>query len=330
MERALIYEGHDRRGSVPELVARAESTTKDVSEILDWAFEKRLLRKVARQNGRRYEITSSGWRFLEDYQNIRSDFAGVKLSFTSENGRLLSLTPNPRRLRQLYEVMKPTITIVIPTMNEADNLGEVLRDIQKHFEHRPGVLIVDGSDDHTPTIGTRLGAKVVRQHGRGKGRALIQAFDAVEGDIIVMMDGDGSMTGQEIRNLTNTMILSGAEIAKGSRFMLGGGSDDISLIRKIGNSVFVSLVNMIWRAEYTDLCYGFLAIRRDALEKLKPHLVSKHFEIETEILIKAKKFGVKTIEVPSFERKRQYGSSKLSSLRDSMRIFIAIMRETFP
>jgi GT2 family glycosyltransferase len=116
-------------------------------------------------------------------------------------------------------------------------------------------------------------------------------------------------------------------MAKGSRFLRGGGSRDLSLIRKIGNHLFVTLVNLVWSGRYTDLCYGFLAFRREALERLKPYLKSEHFQIETEMCIRARKLGLKVVEVPSVELKRSHGESKLSGMRDSLQILQVILRE---
>ncbi len=327
VERSLLLEERKRPESVPEVGATPEALTKDVSQTLTWALQAKLLRRITRENGLRYEVTASGWRFLEEYKKIRRGTAEAKPSFSSDRSWLLELGADPLRLQQLYEVMKPTITIVIPTMNEADNVSEVLKDIRKQLDHSARVLIIDGGDDQTSSIASRFGAVVLRQVGKGKGSALLQAFDAVESEIIVTMDGDRSMMAQEIRGLIDT-IISGAEVAKGSRFISGGGSEDISGIRTIGNSLFLSLVNFIWRSGYTDLCYGFMALRKDALERLRPHLRSKHFEIETEILIKAKKLRMETIEIPSFEHRRQHGISKLSGFRDSVRILATILLET--
>jgi hypothetical protein len=116
-------------------------------------------------------------------------------------------------------------------------------------------------------------------------------------------------------------------MAKGSRFLRGGGSTDLTFIRKIGNLLFVALVNLIWSGTYTDLCYGFLAFRRVALERLRPYLKSSHFQIETEICIRAKKLGLRVVEVPSMELKRTHGETKLSGMSCSLQILRVILHE---
>jgi GT2 family glycosyltransferase len=141
-----------------------------------------------------------------------------------------------------------------------------------------------------------------------------------------MMDGDGCMQAKEIPRLVEAVVC-GADIAKCSRFLKGGGSQDLSFIRKIGNLLFVTLVNLIWSARYTDLCYGFLAFRREALERLKPYLKSDRFQIETEMCIRARQLGLRVVEVPSMELVRRHGQSKLSGIRDSLQIFWVILHE---
>ena len=216
------------------------------------------------------------------------------------------------------------ISIVMPTLNEARAIGGVLRDVNGRAYD---VLVVDGnSKDGTAEIARRLGARVLVQNGRGKGAALREAFDIVDGDIIVMIDADGSMQPSEI-DLYVRALASGADVVKGSRFLPGGRSDDISIFRRLGNIFFLSLVNLLWSTNYTDLCYGFTGFRKDALKKLYPYLESKSFEIETEIFIKAKRMGLKVVEVPSVEYRRKHGKSNLNSVRDGLRILRRIFLE---
>jgi len=222
------------------------------------------------------------------------------------------------------ENMKPVVSVVIPTLNEAGAIAEVLEGVKRFADD---ILIVDGnSTDGTAKIAKHLGAKVVIQNSSGKGAALREAFSLVDGDIILMMDADGSMKAWEIP-LYIKAIASGADVVKGSRFLPGGGSEDLSFVRKFGNLFFLSLVNWLWSADYTDLCYGFGAFRREALNRLQPCLNSTNFEIETEICIKSKKLGLKVVEVPSVELRRYQGKSNLGAIQDGLRILRTIIGE---
>lgn len=219
------------------------------------------------------------------------------------------------------------VAVIIPTLNEEENIAEVIREL--HQMGYGNILIVDGnSSDRTVEVAKDFGVNVLVQNGRGKGTALRQVFnhESLDGDVIVMMDADGSMSPKEIPLFIEALD-SGADLVKGSRFLRYGYSEDMNLIRRIGNSFFLSLVNRLCSANYTDLCYGFAAFRKDAIKKLYPHLKSENFEIETEIFIKAKKLGLNIVEVPSIEFRRKYGKSNLSIFTAGFRILKIIIEE---
>jgi len=215
----------------------------------------------------------------------------------------------------------PKASIVIPTLNEEKNMNALLRQINlKEYE----VIIVDGhSTDKTVEIAKKFGIKVLYDD-KGKGSALRKGMNASAEEIVITMDADLSHRISELGLLVEA-INSGYDICMGSRFILGGGTDDMPLHRKIGNKLFVFLVNSIWRANYSDLCYGYRSFRRDIIKKL--NLESDGFGIETEISIKSAKQKLKIIEIPSFEKKRMHGTAKLHSLRDGWEILKRIMKE---
>lgn len=227
----------------------------------------------------------------------------------------------------MKKVKNSDVKVIIPAFNEADNIADVIHELNQMGCRN--ILLIDGnSRDRTIEVAKDLGVNVILQNGRGKGAALRQAFnhDGIDGEVIVMMDADGSMTAKEIP-LFLEAIESGADLVKGSRFMLGGYSEDMNFIRRVGNQLFVSLVNLFWSADYTDLCYGFVAFRKDVIEKLCQKLRSTNFEIETEIFIKAQKLGLNIIEVPSFEFRRRHGKSNLHTFKDGFRILKTIIGE---
>jgi glycosyltransferase involved in cell wall biosynthesis len=220
------------------------------------------------------------------------------------------------------------ITVIIPTLNEEQNISSIIGEL--HYLGFKNILMIDGnSTDSTVEVARELGVKILQQEKKGKGEALRQAFD-YEGlrDWVVMIDADGSMDPREIFHFLEH-LKNGTDVVKGSRFMPYGSSEDMTFLRRIGNTFFVSLVNLIWGANYTDLCYGFAAFKKEALRTLQPYLESSAFEIETELFIKAKKFGLNITEVPSFEFSRRYGKSNLHSFRDGLLILKMIISEAF-
>ena len=226
-----------------------------------------------------------------------------------------------------YKIKNSDVTVIIPTLNEEENIAEVIRELNQIGCRN--ILIIDGnSRDRTVEVAKEFGVDVIYQNGRGKGDALRQAFshDGLDGDVVVIMDADGSMDPKEIPLLIEALD-SGADLAKGSRFLHWGSSEDMNLIRRIGNIFFVLLVNWFWSADFTDLCYGFGAFRKDTIKKLCPNLESTHFEIETEIFIKAKKSRLKVVEIPSIEFRRRNGKSNLNIFLDGFRILKTVVKE---
>jgi glycosyltransferase involved in cell wall biosynthesis len=222
------------------------------------------------------------------------------------------------------------VSIVIPTKNEEKNIGYVLKDIKKFFEEKKDmkyeVIIVDAySKDRTVEIAKKFGAKVIFDEF-GKGSALIKGMKRAKGDIIISMDADCSNRVNELELLISG-IKAGYDVCMGSRFLQGGGTGDMPLIRKIGNKFFVFLVNLLYHANYSDLCYGYRSFKRSAIKKLK--LEEKGFGIETEISIKAIKEKLKVLEVPSFEKPRKFGKGNLKTLRDGFVILKVIIKNLF-
>ncbi|MED7928336.1 glycosyltransferase family 2 protein [Nonomuraea sp. LP-02] len=217
-----------------------------------------------------------------------------------------------------------SVTVIVPAMNEADNLPHVFATLPEWIDE---VILVDGnSTDDTVAVARKLrpDLRVVVQTRRGKGNALIEGFQAAKGDIIVMIDADGSTDGREIRSFVDA-LLAGADFAKGSRYAPGGGSDDLSPVRSLGNKALTGLTNLLYGTRYTDLCYGYNAFWARHLDAL--NLDCDGFEIETLMNVRAAKAGLVISEVPSHERSRIHGTSNLNAVRDGLRVLRTILRE---
>ena len=163
----------------------------------------------------------------------------------------------PRRLRP------PTVTVVVPALNEEPNIAWVLDRIPRWVSE---VVLVDGrSTDETEVVARQLVSDlvVVHQPQRGKGAALRAGFAAATGDIIVMIDADGSTDPEEMDRFVQA-LLDGADFVKGSRHLTNGGSEDWTYLRRAGNRSFVQLVNALYGSDFTDLCYGYCAFWRRA------------------------------------------------------------------
>jgi len=218
----------------------------------------------------------------------------------------------------------PSVSVVIPTLNEARNIGWVIGRLPALVDE---LIVVDGRSTDG-TIAAALAARpetvVVHERAPGKGAALRAGFARAAGDVIVMIDADGSMEPSEIARYVAT-IEAGYDLVKGSRFLPGGGTTDISRLRSLGNLALLVLANRLYDCAFTELCYGFMALRRSALERLS--LTADGFEIEAQIVAHAVRAGLRIAEVPSFESVRRTGDSHLHALRDGARVLRGLVSE---
>jgi len=228
-----------------------------------------------------------------------------------------------KRARAAVSAATPSVSLVIPVRNEARNIAWVLEQIADDVNE---IILVDGNSSDVTLITAlsyRPDIKVVPQEGVGKGSALRTGFLAATGDIIVMMDADGSMAPQEIRHYLH-FLTNGYDFVKGSRFIAGGGSLDITPFRRLGNRFLLTVFNTLYGADLTDLCYGFCAFHRRYLEHLD--LSATGFEIEAEMVVRAMRGGLRIAEVPSLELPRRAGESNLRAIRDGTRVLRTVLR----
>lgn len=232
---------------------------------------------------------------------------------------------------------RPRVSVVVPTRNEAKNLPHVLGSIPADIHE---VILVDGnSTDDTIAVAraVRPGVRVVRQTRRGKGNAMACGFSVVTGDIIVMLDADGSADPGEIPAFVDALV-KGADFAKGTRFARGGSSHDITAFRRTGNWFLNRLVNVLFGTKYTDLCYGYNAFWTYLLERLdlppvhhpsgpNVEVWGDGFEIETLLNVRVAAAGARIVEVGSVEKVRLFGESNLNAVSDGFRVLRTIVAE---
>jgi glycosyltransferase involved in cell wall biosynthesis len=232
----------------------------------------------------------------------------------------------------------PSVSVVVPALNEARNIPHVFARMPPDVHE---IVLVDGlSVDDTVAVARQMrpDVRVVVQTRRGKGNALACGFAAATGDIIAMVDADGSADPGEIPRFVDA-LLRGADFAKGTRFMEGGGSSDITRLRSFGNFALTAFFNACYGRNYSDLCYGFnvfwrrhvLVLGLDATSPLRAdgdgRLWGDGFEVETLIHVRAAKAGLVVVEVPSFEHSRIHGVSNLNAFSDGFRVLQTILAE---
>ena len=220
---------------------------------------------------------------------------------------------------------KTKVSVVVPAMNEEQNIGHVLRELPEGLHE---VILVDGNSQDETIAAARQAypeIRVLSQSGRGKGDAFRTGFAAVTGNLVVMLDADGSAVPSEIPRFIEALE-AGADFAKGSRYLEGGGSADITILRKLGNSVLSGTANLLHGTHFTDLCYGYNAFWARCLPFIS--LDVPGFEVETLINLRIASAGMKITEVPSYEADRISGQSNLKTFRDGFRVLATIIGES--
>jgi len=217
----------------------------------------------------------------------------------------------------------PKISVIICTLNEAENLPYVLPKIPKWVDE---VILVDGrSEDNTVEVAKRLcpNIRILYQPGKGKGDALKYGIKHATGDIIVTLDADGATDPEEMPKFIKP-LLDGYDFAKGSRF-LHNHPHNMPLHRQFGNWILTTTANILYGTKYTDICSGYNAFFKNAFEKL--NLRSDDFEMEQEMNVKIKKLGLRVVEVAYKDKGRIAGTSKTQDVKQGLKNIIIIIKE---
>lgn len=222
------------------------------------------------------------------------------------------------------EALLALVSIVIPTLNEVECIGQVLARIPSTVRE---VIVVDGlSTDGTAKVAlaARPDVRLVHQTVRGKGAAIRSGVEAASGEYIVLMDADGST--DPVYILTFARVLAaGADYVKASRFLPGSGTDDMPFHRRMGNWLFVQVARLLYGTHFTDITYGYNAVRRNRRGAMALEIDGWAQEIITNI--RMVRYGMRVEEVPAFEPQRIAGVAKLGTWSAGWAILRAILAE---
>jgi len=206
------------------------------------------------------------------------------------------------------------VSVVMPAQDEAQSIGEVIARCRAYASE---IIVVDGhSRDATREIAERAGARVLLDHGRGKGDAMRVGLEHATGQVIVFIDADGSHDPDDIPRLVQPLLRDEADLVIGSRSR--GGSDELfadvpQIMRMFGSAIITVGINYRFHVRLSDTQNGFRAIKAAAARRLG--LTEDITTIEQEMVIKALHQGLRIAEVPSHEYARPYGQSRIL-LRD--------------
>lgn len=201
-------------------------------------------------------------------------------------------------------------------MDEEKGIAQVIKRIPKGYE----ILVIDKSKDRTPEIAKSLGARVVKQKDKGKGRAMILGAEKADGDIIVFIDGDNTYPPEKIPSMVSLIRKGDADAVNAVRNFKNMKRSHI-----VGNNILSLFASVLYERTH-DLLTGLRALRKD--DFLSLGLKSVGFEIETEIFVRSHKKGLKTSEIP-IEYHERLGEAKLNSVKDGWRIMKMLIRNLF-
>jgi glycosyltransferase involved in cell wall biosynthesis len=215
------------------------------------------------------------------------------------------------------------VSVVIPTLNEAGNILDVLVTIDKEVAYPKEIIVVDGdSTDGTKEIVKDNNCKLIIEPRRGYGIALRTGMKHAKGDVVVMVDGDGTYEVKHINLLLDKMIRSDAELCLATRMY--DPNKAMGLMNFVANKIMTFCFDMLFMQFLSDSQSGFRVISRSAIEKVD--LVEEDMAFATEMLVKFAKKGFKMVEVPSVYKSRKYGKTKLRKIKSGVEIFTTMFR----
>jgi glycosyltransferase involved in cell wall biosynthesis len=215
------------------------------------------------------------------------------------------------------------VSVVIPTLNEAGNILEAVTTIEKELAYPKEIIVVDGnSTDGTKEIVKDTNCRLIIEPRRGYGIALRTGMKHAKGDVVVMVDGDGTYEVRHINLLLDTLIKNDAEMCLATRMF--DPNKAMGLMNFVANKIMTFCFDMLFMQFLSDTQSGFRAISHSAIEKVELH--EEDMAFATEMLVKFAKKGFKMVEVPSVYRSRKYGKTKLRKIKSGVEIFTTMFR----
>lgn len=215
------------------------------------------------------------------------------------------------------------VCILIPTLNEAATIGQLIKDFKK--DGFSNILVIDGnSRDGTGQIAEAEGARVVMQSGKGKGQAMIQAFELIESPYVVMIDGDGTYLAREVPSLLEPILEGRADHVIGNR-LENYSPGAFTKLNIMGNRLINIFFDVAYEVSLKDILSGYRAFTLDSMRELE--LNKTGFEIETEISVECILKAQRVEEVPiTYLPRSEKGATKLNPVKDGFRIGSTIYR----
>jgi glycosyltransferase involved in cell wall biosynthesis len=223
---------------------------------------------------------------------------------------------------------KKKIAIILPALNEEKALEKLLQEIPEMTLEGKGydveiVVIDNNSTDNTAEISQKLGAIVLHETRRGKGRAIRKAFSTVEADYFIMLDSD--YTYPPVHAVKMIELLQETEVVSGSRILGKREKGSMPTINYIGNVILSFIASNIYKKKISDLCTGYGGFQSHVVKNMELEKVYG-FELETRIYIQVVKKGYSFSEIPVNYRCRIGSRAKLNLIKDGFKIAFSLLR----
>jgi glycosyltransferase involved in cell wall biosynthesis len=213
------------------------------------------------------------------------------------------------------------LTLIIPAKNEPESLPIFLNEI-KNFECKKLIVL---KEDDVLTMNSLDGfndISILNQKKSGYGNAIIEGINFCETDYFCIINADGSMDPKYLSEMYN--LCQNIDLVFTSRYLKnGGGSDDDTIITFVGNKIFSFLGNLFFNLKISDILFTYVLGKTSSFKFL--NLQSQDFRLCVELPIKAKKKGLKFIDIPSYERSRIGGVKKVNAIKDGFLIMTKII-----
>ena len=212
------------------------------------------------------------------------------------------------------------LTLIIPAKEEAESLPQVLQEI-KNLDCKI-IVILESSDVETINAIKDFDCQLVYQSNKGYGDALIKGINSVQTDYLCIFNADGSFDPKYLKEMLE--LCKDRDYVFASRYLKVAGSDDDTIVTKVGNFIFSALGNILFSLRLSDILYTFILGKTKSFKLL--NLESNDFCLCVEIPVKMKRMNAMYIETPSFERIRIHGIKKVKAFQDGFKILVYMVK----
>lgn len=219
--------------------------------------------------------------------------------------------------------MTSQIAVLIPCYNESKTIAKVVTDFRAALPEATVYVYDNNSQDGTDAIARRAGAVVRYERRQGKGNVIRTMFREIDADCYLIIDGDDTYPAENAREMVNQVLEQGVDMVIGDRLSSTYFTENKRLFHNSGNMLVRKLVNFFFKGHVTDIMTGYRAFSRTFVKSFP--ILSKGFEIETEMTIHALDKNLSLSSVPVSYRDRPAGSqSKLNTFSDGLKVLKTI------